>query len=385
MTTPSGTTANITGRVYARRIHYAKGYWYVWYYGTDGIYWASTSDDDCLDSSFSSGSSMGFSSGLVNDMSVAFDGTYFHVAYLNSTTDVKYRRGTPDGAGGITWDSAVTAATSTSVRVCSICVSSDSHVWIAFGGGSSFHARVVRNANTTSSSTWSNDTAFPSSGGKQISSSAVSTIYDQVVPMNDGTCYVAWVTASGGTMYGRTCASDGTLGSIETISTTSPADNFGWSLASFGNEVYAVWEGLATYYYTYYRHRSSAGSWDSAIQIGGGSGIGADNVTPGLSVNQDTGDVFVWFRDNDNWHLYYRKYNYGTGLWDSTVDFGALESSGDMGYLSVTPVAYHDRVAAMTGYGSSPYYIGTIVVSSPGGTGTGPSGGCMMFGGLGMI
>ena len=143
----------------------------------------------------------------------------------------------------------------------SICVTSDNHVVIAFTGAS--HSRVVRNANDTSSSSWSNDTAFPAAGGKQLSSSTGTYMWSVVVPLSSGSFYTVWVSASGTKALGRSCASDGTLGSVETCTDTNVTDYFGYSVNSWNGEVWIGWTSLATYYYIRVRKRNSSGTWES--------------------------------------------------------------------------------------------------------------------------
>jgi hypothetical protein len=380
-----GTTPQIVGRVIGRRHVYVKDYHYMFYYGQSYLSWSSTNDPDGTDSTFGSEnalSGIGVASSLVYDLSVTTDGKYIHLVYLYGGTDIRYCRGTPDGAGGITWDSYQTVASSlTSPRVWSICVSGG-YVYIGASAGSSTqHARVWKSSNTVESATWSNDSNFGSSG-LQVSTTAVANLLCQIAPMSGG-IYCAWATAStGASLYGKTVSPTGTLGSLETISTSpTAADNFGWSIVAYGNEVWCAWEGLATYYYTYVKHRTSGGTWESATQLGGGNGIGADNVTPVLSINQDTGDVFCFYRHTSNYHVYYRKFNYQSQTWETQVDWGASSATGDAGYFGASYNNDSGFVICYFGVNTaSPYEVENLALEAPRGGMRGPSGGIMVGG-----
>lgn len=385
-----GTTAQIVGRVISRRLIFIGGYYYMFYYGTSYLSWSSTNDPDCSEDQFGSENALdgiGVPSSLVYDLSVCTDGKYIHLVYLYSSSEIRYVRGTPDGSGGITWSSYQTVASGlTSARAFSICVSGN-YVYIGASAGSSTqHARVWKNSNTVESATWSNDTNF-GSGGKQVSDTATANLFCQIAPITDGV-YCAWATAStGASLYGKTVSSTASLGSLETISTSpTAADNFGWSMVSYNGEVWVAWEGLQTYYYTWVKHRTSAGSWESAIQLGGGNGVGADNVTPVLSVNKDTGDVFCFYRHTSNYHVYYRKYDYGSATWESQVDWGASSATGDAGYFGSSYSNESGYVICYFGVGtSSPYKVENFALQAPLGGGCGPSGGCVNFGGVGIV
>jgi len=385
---PDGTTAQIVGRPLARRLVWVDGYWYLFYYGTSHICYSSTADADATASTFGSEvDDIGLGSSIVYDLSVCTAGRYIHLCYLAGTTTVKYMRGTPSG-GTITWASAVTAATSTSVRTMSICVTSDNHVVIAFTGAS--HSRVVRNANDTSSSSWSNDTAFPAAGGKQLSSSTGTYMWSVVVPLSSGSFYTVWVSASGTKALGRSCASDGTLGSVETVTDTNVTDYFGFSVNSWGDDVWVGWTSLATYYYIRARKRNSSGTWESSspylLNLWGGSGKGGDNIMPAITINRNSGDVFYFWWHTSSHHMYYMKFDYGKAAWDAVVDLGDTGAANDYGYLGSAVSDFNDYAIVYHAIGtSSPYTVGTFAISSPGGSNVGPSGGCCMFGGVGII
>lgn len=227
---------------------------------------------------------------------------------------------------------------------------------------------MTRNGNKAADSdAWSTASGYP----KQCSSTDASGLYPNVVALAGGKWYCAWATASGGTIYGRLW--DGSsLSSIETISDTAPADAFGFSLNAWGDEVICAWEGQSTYYYTKVRRRMS-GSWISTVNVGGGSGIGADNVMPSVTVNQDSGDIFVWFKHTTNYHLYYAKYDRNLGAWDAAVDVGSVGSPiTDAGYCNAALVAAGDYAVFCHAIGTSdPYSVCTYAVLSPGG-GDGP-------------
>lgn len=388
MAAPDGTTAQIVGRPLARRLVWVDGYWYLFYYGTDHIVYSSTADADGTASTFGAEvEDIGQDGAIVYDLSVCTDGRYIHLCYLDSTTTVMYRRGLP-AAGTITWDDADTAATSTSVRTMSIAVTDDSHVVIAFCGGS--HARVVRNANSTSSATFAADANFPEAGGKQVSSSTGTYMWSVVVPLTSGSFYVCWVTASGTKMLGRSSTSAGSLGSVETVTDTNVTDYFGYCVNSWNGEVWVGWTSLATYYYIRARKRNSAGTWLSSspylLNLWGGSGKGGDNIIPTITINRTTGDVFYFWWHTSSHHMYYMKFNYGVGAWDAVVDLGDTGAANDYGYLGSTLSDSNNYAVVYHAVGTStPWTVGTIAVSSPAGGGAGASGGCMMFGGVGII
>jgi hypothetical protein len=363
MAAPDGTTAQIVGRPLARRLVWVDGYWYLFYYGTDHIVYSSTADADGTASTFGDEvEDIGQDGSIVYDLSVCTDGRYIHLCYLDSTTTVMYRRGLP-AAGTITWDAVDTAATSTGVRTMSIAVTSDNHVVIAFTGGS--HARVVRNANTTSSAAFAADANFPEAGGKQISSSTGTNMWSVVVPLSSGSFYICWVPASGSAMLGRSCTSTGTLGSVETCSDTNVTDYFGYSVVSWNDDVWVAWTSLATYYYIRVRKRNSSGTW---------------------SMNRSTGDIACFWRHTSDQHLWHMVFSYATASWSAATDDGDKGDSNDFGYLGSTFNEFNDVAVVYYAVNtSSPWVVNTFAISSPGGGNVGPSGGCVFFGGVGII
>jgi hypothetical protein len=248
----------------------------------------------------------------------------------------------------------------------------------------------VRNANATSSGVWANDAAFPAAGGKQFSSSTGTYMWSVVVPLTGGSFFVTWVTASGTKMLGRSCTSTGTLGSVETCTDTNVTDYFGYSVNSWNGEVWIGWTSLATYYYIRVRKRNSSGTWESSspylLNLWGGSGKGGDNIIPTLTVNRSTGDVFAFWWHTSSHHMYYMVFRYGVGAWDAVVDLGDTGAANDYGYLGSAVSDFNDYAIVYHAIGtSSPWTVGTFAISSPGGSNVGPSGGCCMFGGVGII
>lgn len=388
MAAPDGTTAQIVGRPLARRLVWVNGYWYLFYYGTDHIVYSSTADADCTDSTFGAEvEDIGLDGSIVYDLSVCTDGTYIHLCYLDGTTTVKYLRGLPAG-GTITWDAVDTAATSTNVRTMSIAVTSDNHVVIAFTGAS--HARVVRNANTTASAVFAADANFPEAGGKQLSTSTGTNMWSVVVPLSGGSFYVIWVPASGQKALGRSCTSTGTLGSVETCSDTNVTDYFGFSVVSWNDDIWLAWTSLATYYYIRVRKRNSSGTWLSSspylLNLWGGSGKGGDNIIPTLSMNRSTGDIACFWRHTSDQHLWHMVFSYATASWSAANDDGDKGNSNDFGYLGSTFTEFNDFIVVYFAVNlSSPWVVNTLAISSPGGGNVGASGGCVMFGGMGIV
>jgi len=367
MATPDGTSAPIIGRPVNRKLIYVDGYWYLFYYGTDDFCYSSSTDADATHTTFGSEVELAFGTiASINDINVVTDGQYIHVAYLKSTT-LYYRRGSVS-AGVISWSSEQTVTTGVSRANC-IAITTDSHVIISHT--SSSHAYVSKNDNTTSSSTWTNASGFP----KQFSVTSNSGIYTTIMPLASGKIYCVWCRASAAHVYGREWTGSAFVpaSSEDQISDYVAADANGFSAYSDSTgRVYTIWEcNTGSYYYSRCRRRLAAGTFDSAVNVGGGNGVGGDNVMPCLTVNQSTGDVIAFYKHYSNQHLLTRYYTNSTSTWETEVDKGAQDDANDDGYINCTATTFNGY--AVCGLGvktTSPYEVHTISVVSATGGGT---------------
>jgi hypothetical protein len=150
-----------------------------------------------------------------------------------------------------------------------------------------------------------------------------------------------------------------------------------WDARAVGDVVFLAWNGQPGNFSLYRRVRSAAGTWGTTATMATMGGSDYDKV-PAMSVNKDTGDVFVaWQGYPTSTHVYYQKYTALTSSWGSTVD-AATETALPNTYQIVgLNRAMSDSVLFFYLSGSSPYALDNIRIESltASAGGVGPSGG----------
>ena len=81
-----------------------------------------------------------------NRISIYWDGRYIHYVRTETTNPVKYRKGTPNSNGTVTWYSdEVTVDSDTNAKGSpTITMDSDGYIWLAYIGGVGAKPRIVK-------------------------------------------------------------------------------------------------------------------------------------------------------------------------------------------------------------------------------------------------
>jgi len=125
-----------------------------------------------------------------------FNGTHIVYARVDASNDLKFRCGTPDVGGGITWDAVEQAVATTHDTVQflpTICMDSANHVWIGYldKDGANYYPYVIRS--DAIDGTWSTVATFP----YKLSTTSDSTWAVTVVPQTSAGQIVALYSRSG--------------------------------------------------------------------------------------------------------------------------------------------------------------------------------------------
>jgi len=355
---------------------YAAGYFYLFFSDGTNIKYVSTSDSSFNPTTF----------GTAVTVKAGSDGSYFQVifqdpyVYMVSVTPdskpIKFRRGLCSG-GSISWDTEVTGPTGTQMRVTGIDITDEGYVLVAYYADNG--AYVSKNANKDG--TWSTASGYP----KRLDDADSVNHMVKVLDMGSGNWYGMYCGVTGGHIYGRYW-NGSTLATKEQCTDVITSAVHRWDARAVGSTIFLAWNGQSGNFYLYRRVRSG-GSWGTTATIWTGGGSDYDKV-PAVSVNKDLGDVYVaWQNYPSSAHVYYQKYTGATSSWGSTVD-AVTESALPNPYqiVGISRAMNNSLVFAYLS-GSSPYTLDILrfesLTSSSGGTG--PSGGMMMYGGIGII
>lgn len=356
---------------------YAAGYWYLVYSDGTNIRYVSTADPTCDPSSF--GSETVIKAGSNGSYAQAlFDDIYCYMASCTPDSNpIKIRRGLCSG-GSISWETEATAATGTQMRVTSMDIMEDGSILIGYYDTNK--AKVTRLTNTNGS--WSVASGYPMT----VSDSGEDSVnhYVKVLALTGSKWYVLYCGVTGGHIYGKLW-NGSSLSSREQCTDVIASATPRWDARAVGDNVFLAWNGQLSMFNLYRRVRSS-GTWGTTATMATMGGSDYDKV-PAVSVNKDTGDVFVaWQGYSNAVHVYYQKYTALTSSWGSTVD-AVTESALPNKYQIVgLNRAQNDSVLFFYLSGSSPYTLDNIHIESltASAGGVGPSGG-VAYGGIMII
>lgn len=369
------TTTNSSALHYGigSKAGYAAGYWYLlWSNGTNIVY-ASTDDPNCDPTTF----------GLENIIKAGADGSHFQALFdgiychlfsvAPDSNPIKYRRGTCSG-GSISWDAEVTAASGTQMRITSVDITDTGNLLIGYYDTNK--AKVSRNSNTDG--TWSTTSGYP----MELSGSGEDSIshYVKVLDLGGGTWLGLYCGVTGGHIYGRYW-NGSNLAAREQCTDVIASAQPRWDARAVGSTVYLAWNGQPSMFNLYRRVRSS-GSWGTTVTMVTMGGSDYDKI-PAVSVNKDTGDVFVaWQGFSDALHIYYQKYAAATSSWGSIIDAASRSALPNKYSTCGLNRAQSDSVLFFFLSGSSPYALDNIRIESltASAGGAGPSGGVAVGG-----
>jgi hypothetical protein len=214
-----------------RKVFYAAGrYWVFYYDGSKIVYRTSSNGENWSDAVTIKSLAVG--EGIA--ISVVFDGTYVHYAYAYAS-DLVYRMGTPESDGTITWKAAEQTVYVGSCAVPAICIDSDGYPWIGFRvkAGTETYGTPYVTKSKTKDGTWTDDTGFP----HHLRTDDLEYWAEIPVALTNSKIYVVYAS-HGGTLYGKLY--DGGWGSEETISTRSMRFHRITAVA-YGDDVYVAW------------------------------------------------------------------------------------------------------------------------------------------------
>jgi hypothetical protein len=240
-----------------------------------------------------------------------FDGTYLHLAYSNSYDGepIRYRRGTPNGDGTITWGTEYTAYSTPptkNVKYTAVIADSDGYPWVftmQFENGQQrppYSALVIRNDKKDGSGTWTVNTL-------------VTGITSQIpmpvgCPLTGNKTY--WIYLKNTTpdvYYGKLW--NGTSWENEEQATISVKADPLYNVVCDGNDVHLSFGNIK------YRKRTWGIGWGPEFTVTHDSGASGHQTLTRTGTNS----VAVTWENKNNDHLYYREMI--NGNWQPQVDW----------------------------------------------------------------
>lgn len=297
-----------------------------------------------------------------DELNVTFDGTYAHFVYVwnrnipdalepgASSNNIWYRRGVPNSDGTITWSSDWTVAlarNNTTVKgYASITTDTDGYPWISYWESAGIY--TYENSNyATPDGTWNEmviksttkDGSFTASTPYELKHNAQYRATGALVQLTEDKLY--WVgigEIQSPKVIGRLW-NGSSWGNEETIST----DAYGvyrFSLVQYGDVVQLAW--LSNDKAKIYHATRTESGWSTPITIVSGIPTTyASSLT--LSVNRVTGDLYLFYPDYDENHIYYCEFDYAEGEWGEPIDFVDESFQGiAKDYLSTHLGSYQD-------------------------------------------
>lgn len=223
----------------------------------------------------------------------------------------KYRLGTPETDGTITWAAAEQTAIATGNGVGDFSLTTDSNglVWIGYGtgdtidGGADGSARCIKNANTDG--TWSTASGFPAT----IKAGVTDDAFAILAPLDDGTmfaCVYEW--GQDEASIGYTIAADGTVTEDENPLTASNVEaNTGAGALVARIEVDSIADGVIHLAYQdsaqniKYKQRASNGTWSSETTLSDNTRVTAAISSPRISFGQGSYIYITWSQADRFW------------------------------------------------------------------------------------
>jgi len=334
--TVASTSASYpTGSSHQRKCFYANGrYWVFYSDGTNMVYKSSTDGASWSDPTSEVAADQG------DRFSVWFDGTYVHYV-TNCPAARKYRRGTPNSDGTITW--------SQSQQNCygdfdaQVAVDTNTYPWFTYIQTVANYL-YVRKSNTNDG-TWNTQSGFPYYPGRGDVNRMIA-----IIPLTNQRTYLFYPIGSSSLVYGQLWT--GSWGGEEAITGNNPATStYSFSAVNYGDDVHIVYDAVTSRNIIHHKRTYGSG-WGggTTVRTGGGDrGIS-------LTVNTANGDLYVFYT-SDSTKLQYRKYTASTSSW-GTSDIDLFTGRVNVLYPVAFYMVQNNKIGIIWQEGnSSPYTI----------------------------
>jgi hypothetical protein len=342
---------------YTRQCFYANGRYWAFYLDDGSSYWyfTSSSDNSTWDTP-----TQAFGASSTPRGYIFFDGTYVHYVYAWQSSSIKYRRGTPDSNGTISWSAAEQAISTTGTwgDYPSVAVDSSGYAYVGYVryDGANYYPYITKNANTDG--TWSDASGYPKA---LYSTTSDSTWLVRVLPQTSGKMYAMYFRT--GATRGAYCT-DGSTWTDEAINTSLSA-NSRFSCSSDGDDIHFVWDYAAGPTYKLYYRKRSSGSWGSETELLDKGGTGY-NYYQSLCVDTSSHDAWAFVSNYPNSDsIYYRMYDYSADSWDASW----TEVSGLTGNSNSAITSYQNAFSGAVVFfwrdGTDPYDLHQDVLVDP--------------------
>ncbi|MCP8305019.1 MAG: hypothetical protein H3Z50_06100, partial [archaeon] len=352
----TSTTALAVGFPDQHKGFYANGRHWVFYVNGTHMVYKTSADDGSSWNNFTV-----IRSGVVSgrDFSIYFDGTYVHYVFANFTLDVAiyYRRGTPNLDGSITWsdDEQIAVPSSASDQYLAL-IATDSNGYPFISYKDNDYPYVTKSS--LNNGTWQTASGFP----HQLTSTSGTTWRSVIIPLTSGKMYAYYLKTGPAPqlIYGQLW--NGTnWGSEETVSQWTPSSNYMVSAVNYGDDIHLVYCNVTSRDILYTKRTYGSGwSADETIQTSA--------QAPALSLVSGTGDLYCFWMDAPTAdHVYYKKYDQATGVWDeSPTDwFTETEGLANDEYQSSYYEDYGERIGFLyTSSSPSPYNVRFTYIST---------------------
>jgi len=297
-----------------------------------------------------------------------FDGSKVHM-FTKNTPLLKYRKGTPESDGTITWDAVLqtcyTASFPSTVADHSGAVDSSGYPWVAWcfatSGGGYLDMEIYVNGSQNNDGTWLDLAGYP----KVITSNNYRVPY--FIALANRNMYL-FILRGGATPKGRFYTQSGdSWGAVETLSarnylTTYNGDALeSWAVSAVvdaRDDIHIVFSDEDNNI-VYVRRDRNSGTWMDETVLKAAH----DFSTPSMSIDYDTGNLYVFCAEDDD-HIYMlKRINW---VWDSEwtdflnmsdIGIGYDPTEGSDGCLSVSRRVIDNKVMVMVMGGNSPRTI----------------------------
>lgn len=239
--------------------------------------------------------------------SATYDGTYIHYVIRPEAApnDAFYRRGLPNEDGTITWSAAEQTVIASNTQYHTIAVDTDGYAYIACAIGGD-QVTIYKNANNDG--TWATAAGWPkilTAGGGPPT----------ILALTNGRMACLYGQSSNTLRIKRW---DGAAWGSERAVASSIENRFYYSTVAEDDDVHLVFIEDVSYDLIYVRYDYSTNSFGDEVTLYSGA---TATSTPVITRATDTNDLYVfWENDPTNDHIFYIKYNYYTGAWDTYVD-----------------------------------------------------------------
>ena len=359
-----------TGAPWQRCVFYANGLYWLFYAdgvnerfksSTDGINWSS--------------STVVRACAIGSIYTTACDGTNFHYVYADYPgTTVKYRMGTANSDGTITWLAAeqtvTTLASGHTSGDPSICIDTNGYPWIGFNNlnTSTLESNGWVAKSSTKDGTWTNETVLFTSP-YQFSAATYNdnsgACWVSVTPLTDGKVYAIVQIDGNISVVGYEKKPKGNLWNgaawvgEETVVNSDTVGSASISTQSLGDDVYMTYIGFTSYPTAgniYSVKRTYGVGWGSPVLVH------SMTATQAALTQDNTGILYCfWGEDPVTNHIYYKRYI--NGAWDTNpTDWQtAPETLGASGcYITACVSTCNNNIIVVyPTSASSPYNIRT--------------------------